>query len=62
MPVYVVCRKKRNNPRMDVRICELKCDLREECNEFKTRQCSAPLPKQGTSTSADHPRVELEAA
>jgi hypothetical protein len=42
MPVYVVCRKKRNNPRMDVRICELKCDLKEECKEFKA-QCASTV-------------------
>ena len=25
MPYYIVCQKKRNNPRMDVRICQKKC-------------------------------------
>ena len=34
MSVYIVCQKKRNNPRMDVRICEKKCDLKGECKEF----------------------------
>ena len=36
MPDYIVCRKKRNNPRMDVRICEMKCNLKEDCREFKS--------------------------
>jgi hypothetical protein len=34
MSFYIVCQKKRNNPRMDVRICEKKCGLKEECKEF----------------------------
>ncbi len=34
MSSYIVCQKKRNNPRMDVRICEKKCDMKEECKEF----------------------------
>jgi hypothetical protein len=34
MSYYVFCHKKRNNPRMDVRICEKKCPLRDECQEY----------------------------
>jgi len=34
MSFYIVCQKKRNNPRMDVRICEKKCDLKDGCKEF----------------------------
>ncbi|MBN2060312.1 MAG: hypothetical protein JW882_07830 [Deltaproteobacteria bacterium] len=34
MPSYIVCQKKRNNPRMDVRICEKKCDQKDTCNEY----------------------------
>jgi hypothetical protein len=34
MSHYIVCHKKRNNPRMDVRVCEKKCVLREECKEL----------------------------
>lgn len=34
MPVYIVCHKKRNNPRVDVRICEIRCHLKEGCTEF----------------------------
>lgn len=58
MPVYVVCRKKRNNPRMDVRICELKCALKEECREFKAHGKNE-LPEQ---SPADTESVGLEAA
>ncbi|MBN1625150.1 MAG: hypothetical protein JW944_01385 [Deltaproteobacteria bacterium] len=35
MSFYIVCQKKRNNPRMDIRICEKKCELKDECEEFQ---------------------------
>ncbi len=34
MSHYIVCQKKRNNPRMDIRICQKKCDLKEDCTEY----------------------------
>ena len=34
MPSYIVCQKKRNNPRMDIRICQKKCELKNDCEEF----------------------------
>ena len=34
MSNYIVCQKKRNNPRMDVRICEKKCDQKDNCMEY----------------------------
>jgi hypothetical protein len=34
MSYYIVCHKKRNNPRMDVRICREKCNLKENCREY----------------------------
>jgi hypothetical protein len=34
MSSYIVCHKKRNNPRMDVRICQAKCDLKDDCKEY----------------------------
>lgn len=34
MSFYIVCQKKRNNPRMDIRICQKKCELKDECKEF----------------------------
>ena len=36
MAYYIVCQKKRNNPRMDIRICSKKCDLKDECAEYET--------------------------
>ncbi|MFC1839090.1 hypothetical protein ACFL1N_05910 [Thermodesulfobacteriota bacterium] len=35
MSEYIVCQKKRNNPRMDIRICRKKCELKDECTEFQ---------------------------
>ena len=35
MSEYIVCQKKRNNPRMDVRICHKKCELKNDCIEYQ---------------------------
>jgi hypothetical protein len=61
MPDYIVCQKKRNNPRMDVRICEHRCSEKGECKEYLAHNRVAP---QGTQPSlqADAPPMELEAA
>jgi hypothetical protein len=34
MADYIYCLRKKNNPRIDVRICEAKCPFKEECAEF----------------------------
>ena len=34
MSHYIVCHRKSNNPRMDVRICEKKCHSKEACTEY----------------------------
>jgi len=34
MSFYIVCQKKRNNPRMDIRICQKKCELKDDCKEY----------------------------
>lgn len=34
MTHYIVCYKKRNNPRVHVHVCEKKCALKEECKEL----------------------------
>lgn len=61
MPDYIVCRRKRNNPRIDVRVCEQKCPLKEECKDYTSLHTAAHQPKEG-SLSAASPTVELEAA
>ena len=35
MSYYIVCPNKRNNPRVDIRICQKKCDIKDECPEYK---------------------------
>ncbi|MBW2029550.1 MAG: hypothetical protein JRH06_05760 [Deltaproteobacteria bacterium] len=35
MPYYIVCNKKRNNPRIDVRICKNKCPDKQDCKAFR---------------------------
>jgi len=34
MPDYIVCHNKRNSPRLNVRICQEKCLLKDECKEY----------------------------
>ena len=34
MSLYIVCQKKRNNPRMNIRICQNKCSLKDDCQEY----------------------------
>ena len=61
MPDYIVCQKKRNNPRIDVRICERKCTLKGECKEYLAYHRLAPQGAQPCPRT-DSPPVELEAA
>ncbi|MFZ7111955.1 MAG: hypothetical protein ACOWYE_09760 [Desulfatiglandales bacterium] len=34
MAHYIVCQRKKNNPRMDIRICEKKCPHKDACREY----------------------------
>ena len=34
MADYIYCTRKKNNPRIDVRICQQKCSFRDNCPEF----------------------------
>jgi hypothetical protein len=61
MADYIVCRKKRNNPRMDVRICEKRCPLKEECEDFQAHH-EIPSPKNEIAPIPPPPSIELEAA
>ena len=31
---YIVCPKKRNSPRLNIRICEAKCKERHQCEAY----------------------------
>ena len=61
MSYYIVCQKKRNNPRMDIRICRKKCDIKGECAEYKSSsetllQNDTALQEKGIET------IQMEAA
>jgi hypothetical protein len=34
MADYIVCHRKRNSPRLNVRICQEKCPFKEDCKEY----------------------------
>ena len=59
MPQYIVCYKKRNNPRMDIRVCEQKCPVKEECKEFTASREQQPFDPP---PSAESEAAELKAA
>jgi hypothetical protein len=60
MSHYIVCQKKRNNPRMDIRICQEKCDLKEECPEY-IAYTKALAQSQKVSSYAKPQPVALQA-
>lgn len=62
MPNYIVCHKKRNNPRMDVRICESKCPLKTECGEYKACSKKDMSEKPAASSTDADSIATLEAA
>ena len=45
MSHYIVCTKKRNNPRVDVRICQKKCHEKNECKAYLTSLKIVPMNK-----------------
>lgn len=34
MSDYIFCTRKKNNPRINVRVCQKKCIFRDNCKEF----------------------------
>lgn len=54
---YIVCLRKRNNPRMDVRICEKKCPDKDACQEYiayhKIVEQGEPVSPPAESQSAN---------
>ena len=60
MSSYIVCQKKRNNPRMDIRICQKKCDLKNDCEEFLSFNKIVNQEKELCLSSETYPlRMEL---
>ena len=59
MSDYIVCHKKRNNPRIDIRICEKKCPEKANCQAFLDHGRIVP---QNTPLTPGAPVMEREAA
>lgn len=49
MSSYILCHRKRNLPRVDVRVCEQRCQDREVCKEFRAYQSSREPQAQGSA-------------
>jgi hypothetical protein len=56
MTHYIVCSKKRNSPRLNVRICQQKCVLKENCKEYLS-YLRSPLNGKSPSATEDHCQV-----
>ena len=59
MSSYIVCQKKRNNPRMDIRICQKKCELKDECQEYLSLHKIAVQEKE-LLLSAESDSIQIE--
>ncbi len=59
MSHYIVCHKKRNNPRMDIRICERKCSSKEDCKEYISHRDDR---QPDSSETSENESGELKAA
>ena len=53
---YIVCHKKRNAPRMNIRVCQKKCSLKEDCEEYLA-YVKTPGTQKQVSVSAGSPAV-----
>jgi len=61
MSYYIVCQKKRNNPRMDIRICDKKCDMKNECGEYKS-YCKELIRENSSLQLSGIEAIQMEAA
>jgi hypothetical protein len=48
---YILCQRKRNLPRVDVRVCEARCEQREVCKEFRAYLTSREPEPQAAAAS-----------
>ena len=61
MSYYIVCQKKRNNPRVDIRMCEKKCPSKDDCQQYIAYH-NIGLEDKHLDLNPGAPSVELEAA
>jgi hypothetical protein len=58
MSDYIVCRKKRNAPRLSVRVCQERCTLKNKCNEY-VAYLKVPIKQEQHSVSPENTPVTL---
>jgi len=46
MSEYIVCLRKRNSPRLSIRICKEKCPFKDKCKEYLAYQEMSVQPEQ----------------
>lgn len=46
MSEYIVCLRKRNSPRLSIRICQEKCPFKDKCKEYLAYQEMSVQPEQ----------------
>lgn len=59
MTTYIVCQKRRNSPRMDIRVCTAKCRRKDGCQEY-VQHTQSPRPTGNRALPiplATHPPV-----
>lgn len=61
MSHYIVCHQKRNNPRVDIRICEKKCPKKDTCQEYLSNY-RVLLQNAANPTSSTSQPVGMRAA
>jgi hypothetical protein len=55
MADYIVCHNKRNSPRLNVRICQEKCPLKNKCKEYMAYMKATADTEQAISLVEDMP-------
>ena len=61
MSYYIVCHKKRNNPRVNIQICQKKCTEKEDCKEYISCTRTA-IQREDITPPPNGQPVTLEAA
>lgn len=61
MTDYIVCHKKRNSPRLNVRICQEKCPYKPVCKDYLA-QMKLPVKQEEVTVSPETSPLVLPAA
>ena len=60
MSDYIVCHRKRNSPRLNVRICQERCAYKSDCKEYLA-YIRLPINQKPLSLSTEVPHMDLVA-